>query len=75
MLSGSDDSTLRIWDLEAGTCEMLLEAHNEQVVCCQWSKGQGGRRWLLSGSWDKDLKMWYLLISLEIVAFVDFSTA
>ena len=41
-----------------GTCTMLLEAHTGQVVCCEWSKGAGGRRWVLSGSWDKTLIVW-----------------
>ncbi len=32
-LSGSDDKTVRVWDLATGTCEGVLEGHTGTVAC------------------------------------------
>jgi WD40 repeat protein len=54
-LSGSDDKTLKLWELTAGRCVMTFEGHAEWVysVCLS----EDGRR-ALSGSRDKTLKWW-----------------
>ncbi len=56
-LSGSDDKTLKVWDLERGQCLRTLEGHGDRVSSCVVYAD--GRR-VLSGSYDKTLKVWDL---------------
>ena len=56
-LSGSDDKTLKLWDLESGACLRTLEGHSGWVRSCVVLPD--GRR-ALSGSGDKTLKLWDL---------------
>ncbi|MGB8297924.1 MAG: hypothetical protein WCG85_21080, partial [Polyangia bacterium] len=55
--SGSNDRTLRMWDLDTGVCLRVLESHADDVysvaVCAD------GRR-ALSGSQDHTLRLWDL---------------
>jgi WD40 repeat protein len=55
LLSGSVDSTLRLWDAETGVCLRTLYGHANWVMACAWSPD--GRR-LLSGSLDSTLRLW-----------------
>ncbi|MBS1831015.1 MAG: TIR domain-containing protein, partial [Acidobacteria bacterium] len=48
-LSGSWDNTVLVWDVEAGSCERVLEGHTDSVFSVAWS-GDGKRA--LSGSDD-----------------------
>jgi len=34
IVSGSADKTLRIWNIETGKCELILEGHTSYVRCC-----------------------------------------
>jgi small GTP-binding protein len=56
-LSGADDNTLRLWDLESSRCLKVLEGHAARV----WSvvMSADGKR-ALSGSFDKTLRLWDL---------------
>ena len=56
-LSGSDDNTVKVWDLESGRCINTLEGHNNSVysVCISIT----GKR-ALSGSADNTVKIWDL---------------
>ncbi len=56
-LSGSGDKTLKVWDLETGTCLHTLEGHKSYVATCAvlWDDPRA-----LSGSGDKTLKVWDL---------------
>ncbi|WP_438044913.1 TIR domain-containing protein [Sorangium sp. So ce128] len=67
IVSASDDSTLRVWDLATGQLLSTLEGHSESVKACAISPD--GQR-IVSASWDKTLKLWdlatgQLLSSLE----------
>ena len=53
-VSGSEDSTLKVWNIATGVCERTLEGHDNWVVClAQLSDGR-----VVSGSRDHTLKVW-----------------
>ena len=54
-LSGSDDTTVRLWEVESGRCLRVLEGHTDRVWSVAWSPdGQHA----LSGSDDKTVRLW-----------------
>ena len=56
-LSGSDDRTLKLWEVETDRCVRTLEGHDGNVTSVAFSPD--GRS-ALSGSWDNTLKLWEL---------------
>jgi WD40 repeat protein len=56
-LSGSDDKTLRLWNLEKGTEICCLEGHTDWVACVAFAPDG---RTALSGSNDQTLRLWRL---------------
>lgn len=54
--SGSDDSTVKIWDLETGECRATLEGHSSCVYSIAITAD--GKR-ILSGSVDKSVRVWH----------------
>ena len=54
MASGSHDCSVRLWDVDAGTCTAVLIGHAHFVRCLV---DLGGGR-LLSGSYDGSLRVW-----------------
>jgi WD40 repeat protein len=54
-VSGSEDGTLRLWDLETGASLRTLAGHTGGVSAVL----ADGRR-ALSGSWDNTLRLWDL---------------
>ena len=55
VLSGSYDSTLKLWEVESGREIRTFAGHEGGVTACAFS-GDGGR--VLSGSDDSTLKLW-----------------
>jgi WD40 repeat protein len=54
IVSGSNDKTLRVWDVSTGVCELELEGHDEGVYrVCMLPDGR-----IVSGSWDKTIRVW-----------------
>ncbi len=54
-LSGSGDSTLRLWEVATGRCLRVFEGHTSYVSSvCLSPDG----RWALSGSGDNTLRLW-----------------
>ena len=49
-----DDHSVRLWDVDAGTCTAVLNGHTGHVSCLA---DLGGGR-LLTGPWDKSLRVW-----------------
>lgn len=47
MVSGSSDNTIRLWDIEYGTCLRVLEGHEELVRCIKFDNKR-----IVSGAYD-----------------------
>lgn len=54
LLSGSRDTTLKIWDLKTGKIKFDLPGHADEIYCVDWSPG-GDK--VASGGKDQRLKM------------------
>jgi small GTP-binding protein len=54
-VSGSDDKTVRVWDVETSRCLKVMEGHTDSVVSVALS-GDGRRA--VSGSDDKTVRVW-----------------
>ncbi|CAG0919058.1 unnamed protein product [Notodromas monacha] len=68
LFSGAGDKTVRIWDLETGTCLTVSQGHDRYVSTCAVS---ADGRWLATGSNDKTVKIWRLFSQSEIVLEAD----
>lgn len=55
VVSCSRDTTLRVWDVESGSCLRVLEGHMDAVRCVV---AQGDH--IISGGYDKLVKSWSL---------------
>jgi len=55
MLSGSDDKTLKLWNVDTGRCLRTFSGHKDSIFSVDLSKDG---RWALSGSADGTLKLW-----------------
>ncbi len=52
-ISGSEDCTLKLWDLHTGKCLNTLHGHAGGVVCLRFDASK-----IVSGSSDKSIKVW-----------------
>ena len=53
--SGSEDKTVKLWDVTSGECLQTLEGHSNSVMGVSFSPD--GTK-VASGSWDKTIKIW-----------------
>jgi WD40 repeat protein len=61
LASGSDDKTIRLWDLAAGVETARLEGHSGLVqALCLLPDGR-----LASGSYDNTIRLWDLAAGVE----------
>ena len=56
LLSCSHDKTIKLWNLEDGTCVRTFQGHTEYVYCIR--ANADGK--VISGSSDKSVKIWDL---------------
>ncbi|PSK60590.1 hypothetical protein B9Z65_740 [Elsinoe australis] len=53
LATGSYDATIKIWDIETGTCLRTLTGHTSGIRCLQFDDTK-----LMSGSMDNTIKVW-----------------
>jgi WD40 repeat protein len=56
-LTGSEDATVRLWDVASGAQLGVFEEHTQKVTSVAFSPGG---RYALSGSEDKTIGVWEL---------------
>ena len=64
LASGSDDKTLRIWDLQTKKPLHILEGHSDQIVHVEFSP-KGNK--ILTGAADKTARIWDVKAGKEIL--------
>jgi WD40 repeat protein len=62
-ISGSNDSSIRVWDLESGREVRILRGHNDPVSAVALASDC---KKVISGSWDNTLKVWDLKSGQQI---------
>ena len=63
MASGSDDRTIRLWDVATGTEKQTLTGHTAQVTALAFSPDG---KFLVSGSEDLRVKIWDIAGGKEV---------
>ena len=66
MISGSDDNTIKIWDLGTGTEKFTLTGHSNSVNAIALTPDG---KTVISGSCDYTIKIWDLATRKEIATF------
>ena len=54
VVSGSDDDTLRVWNIKTGKCLKVLEGHTESVYAVTKMSDDI----IVSESWDETIRVW-----------------
>ena len=63
VLSGSNDRTLKIWDVETGECKQTLNGHTNWVRCCAVSRLG---KWVYSTSGNETI-VWDAVTGTEVL--------
>ena len=58
IVSGSTDSSVKVWDVRNKTCIQTYTGHNKEITCVRFSPDG---RWVASTSKDGKLLMWDLV--------------
>jgi hypothetical protein len=63
LVSGSDDNTIKLWNVETGQEIRTLKGHDNSVYSVNFSPDG---KTLVSGSWDNTIKLWNVETGQEI---------
>ncbi|GCA83027.1 protein TolB [Microcystis aeruginosa NIES-2522] len=63
LVSGSDDNTIKLWNVETGQEIRTLKGHHGNVTSVNFSPDG---KTLVSGSWDRTIKLWNVETGQEI---------
>jgi WD40 repeat protein len=66
LASGSDDNTVRVWDVQTGQCQHTLKGHSNRVSSVVFSR-DGSR--LASGSYDSTVRVWDIASAEELLCY------
>jgi WD40 repeat protein/serine/threonine protein kinase len=66
ILSGSQDNTLRLWDICTSSCVRRFEGHTSWVLSVAFARDGS---LVLSGSWDNGLRLWDTATGLCLRSF------
>ena len=55
VVSGSFDKSVKLWNIETGTCESTMTRHSDEVSSVAFS---ADGQWVVSGSMDKTIRLW-----------------
>ncbi|KKR67263.1 MAG: NWD2 protein [Candidatus Uhrbacteria bacterium GW2011_GWE2_40_58] len=55
IVSGSEDCTIKVWNVKTEECMRTLEGHRNRVYSVVFSPDG---KWIVSGSYDKTIKIW-----------------
>ena len=70
LASGSEDETIRLWDVATGAEVRILEGHTFYVTSVAFSPD--GKH-LASGSWDETIRFWDVATGVEVGSYQDHS--
>lgn len=57
LISGSKDNSLKVWNIESGSCLCTLKGHTAPVCAIDISPNN---RYVISGSYDNSIRLWEL---------------
>ncbi len=66
LVTGHNDLTIRVWDVETGLEKMVLKGHNSAVTHVKVS---GDGKFIFSAAKDGSVRMWDMITGKELLAF------
>jgi WD40 repeat protein len=61
LVSGSDDKTVRLWDMTSYQCLAVFQGFRSKVVCIEWVE-TSDTKYVVTGSGDGTIEMWEVVV-------------